>query len=77
MFVFVWSWFCRYDSSLCPFKFNNHFPGEKRAGCFAYFIRDCVGYSVPLPLGAKSWSVIVVFPGHIHLIFRPIYSIQH
>ena len=53
-------------------RFCNHLDVEERAGCFSWFVllvsQDCW---VALP--PSAWVclqfVIVVFPGHTHLLF--------
>ena len=67
-----WTWVL-----LCHFLFCNHLAGEEKDGCFAFivFLMSCGCYcsshlclflTVPW-VGLQC--LIVVFPGHAHLLF--------
>ena len=59
--------------TLCPFKFCNHFDGEVKAGCFAWFVFlvSCKG-CVALPGGAIGLSAVCGrgIPDHTLLLFQ-------
>ena len=60
--------------TLCPFAFCNHLEEEEKAGCFAVIVLQMYCYCkcyVALPYGPVGLRcVIVVFPGHTHLVFK-------
>ena len=63
---------CALCVPLCPLLLCNYLNGEERAGCFASFVSWCLVIVVWLFLTMPRVClqlVIVVFPGHTHLLF--------
>ena len=69
------SWFVVCDGGIYKsytLVFFSHLAGKETAGYFTLIVfqLSCEGLcSVSLPRGAVSWSLIVTFTGHTHLLF--------